>query len=180
MFFFFLTFSTPSVIFTKNHRETSWWGWAWLAVMNKHFFLTIRCYQSEKCGRKKEVGLPTVFFKLIFYASSCPSVALSMFFWTFCHDCCEVQIWHLYLGSRINCYKEYSKVKVSVASQNNFPTNQQFLLKYLLCLQKQEQGACCQHNQKTFWSLPRNCGEDVILDRLGCKCDATWLVVGGK
>lgn len=79
-----------------------------------------------------------------------------MFFWTFCHDCCEVQIWHLYLGSRMNCYKEYSKVKVSVASQKNFPTNQQFLLKYLLChdgvLQKQEQGACCQYNQKTFWS----------------------------
>lgn len=30
------------------------------------FFLTIRCYQSEKCGRKKEVGLPTVFFLINF------------------------------------------------------------------------------------------------------------------
>lgn len=90
---------------------------------------------------------------------------------------------NLYLDSRMNCCKQYSKVKVSVASQKKFfPTNQQFLLKYLLChdgvLQKQEQGACCQHNQKTFWSLPRNCDEDEILDRLGCKCDATWLVVG--
>lgn len=161
---------------TEKHRDEGEHDWQWwTSIFFNHKMLSI-----WKCGRKKEVGLPTVFFKLIFYASSCPSVALSMFFWTFCHDCCEVQIWHLYLGSRINCYKEYSKVKVSVASQNNFPTNQQFLLKYLLCLQKQEQGACCQHNQKTFWSLPRNCGEDVILDRLGCKCDATWLVVGGK
>lgn len=179
VFFLFNIFYTKCH-FHKNSQRNIVMRVSMTGSDEQAFFLTIRCYQSEKCGRKKEVGLPTVFFKLIFYASSCPSVALSMFFWTFCHDCCEVQIWHLYLGSRINCYKQYSKVKVSVASQNNFPTNQQFLLKYLLCLQKQEQGACCQHNQKTFWSLPRNCGEDVILDRLGCKCDATWLVVGGK